>query len=333
MVFSGHVHAGARAGTIAAHGHTSETRAQRLVAVMAVNAVVVVIELVGGLWGRSLALVADAGHNVTDIAALAVALLAVYLAKRPPTGAKSFGYHRSGVLAAQANAAGVLVVCAFIAAGAIDRLAHPQHVRGGIVFVTAVVALVLNGLSAWVLHEKDSKDLNIRATVVHMAGDAASAAGVAGVGLVAWLGATVTWLDPVVSLAIAALIGAQAVSLGRRVADVLLEGAPAGTDGPRLSQAVVALPGVDEMHDLHIWSLSSEVTLLSAHLVMAGHPTLEDAQAVAARVRALLAEQYGIAHATLELECETCAPEADPCAMASDGSGRSHPWPAEGQTA
>lgn len=283
------------------------------------NVVVVVVELAGGWFGRSMALVADAGHNFTDIAALGLALGALRLSRRPPTQEKSYGYHRYGVLAAQANAAGVLVVCAFIAAGAIDRLAHPGHVRGGTVLVTALVALALNAAAAIALRERDGRDLNIRAALVHMAGDALSAGAVAAVGLAAVLGAGAEWLDPAVSIAIAVLIGIEAVSLARQVSDVLAEGTPAGTDTARLARAVVEVRGVDDVHDLHIWSLSAEVVLLSAHLVMSGHPSLEEAQTVAARVRELLAGQFGIAHATLELECETCVEEAaDPCAMAPD---------------
>lgn len=312
-------------GAVANAGHhngaqaVSYRRAQRLTYVMAVNGLVVVVELVGGWFGRSMALVADAGHNVTDIVALGLALLAVRLTRRPPTASRSFGYHRSGVLAAQANAAGVLIVCALIAAGAVERLAHPEHVRGGLVLVTAAVAMVLNSTAAWLLREKGANDLNMKAAVLHMTGDAASSGAVAIVGVVALAGAVTPWLDPVVSLAIALLIAVEALSLGRKVVDVLLESAPMGTDSGQLSSAVVAVPGVDDVHDLHIWSLSSEVVLLSAHLVMSGHPTLEEAQTVAGSVRTLLADEFGIAHSTLELECETCVEEtADPCAMAPE---------------
>lgn len=305
--------------TPGASATTSRRRSRRLLVAIAINGGVVGVELGAGWAGRSMALVADAGHNVTDIVALGLALLAVKVARRPPTRAKSFGYHRGGVLAALANAAGILLVCAFIAAAAVERLAHPEHVRGGVVLAAALVALALNGGAALLLREKGTHDHNMAAAVLHMAGDAASSAAVAVVGLVALLGATVTWLDPAVSIAIALLVGVQAVVLGRRVADVLLEGTPAGTDATQLSRSVGAVPGVDEVHDLHVWSLSAEVVLLSAHLVMSGHPTLEEAQSVAGNVRAMLAEDFGVAHATLELECETCTSgPVDPCAMAPE---------------
>jgi cobalt-zinc-cadmium efflux system protein len=291
---------------------------------VAANVAVALVELVGGLWGHSMALLADAGHNAADIAAGALALVAVRLAKRPPTRAKSYGYHRSGVLAAQVNAAAVLVFCVLIAVGAGFRLAHPVPVHGAVLLGVALGALLLNGAAAVVLFERGGRDLNVRAAVLHMAGDAAASAGVVAVGAVLIAYPGLVWLDPAVSLVIGALVGAQAVHLGRQVADVLLEGTPVGTDPSALAGAVLAVPGVEDVHDLHIWSLSAEVTLLSAHLVMSGHPTLEQAQVVAGAVRKRLCEDFGVVHATLELECETCADgPVGVCAMALDeGGGR-----------
>lgn len=290
--------------------------------VVALNVVVVVVEVTGGLLGHSMALMADAGHNAVDVAGVALALVAVRLAKRPPTSAKSYGYHRSGVLAAQVNAATVLVISVLIAVGALARFAHPEAADGPVVLGVALGALVLNGTAAAFLVEKGGRDLNMRATLLHMAGDAIASAGVALVGALLVVWPSLTWLDPAVSLAIALAVGAQAVNLGRQVTDVLLEGTPAGTDTKALAAAVVSMAGVDDVHDLHVWSLSSEVTLLSAHLVMSGHPSLEQAQGVAGAVRGKLAGEFGIAHATLELECETCSDGlSSPCAMAVGRSG------------
>jgi cobalt-zinc-cadmium efflux system protein len=304
-------------GTLVLVAHVSVRRSKRLALVVAVNVVVALMEVVGGIFGHSMALLADAGHNAADVAAAALALVAVRIARRPPTTAKSFGYHRSGVLAAEVNAAAVLVVSVLIAVGAIARLAHPTPVRGTVLLGVALAALVLNGSAALLVLERNGRDLNMRASLVHMAGDAAASAGAVVAGVVLIVSPAQRWLDPAVSLAIAVLVGVQAVRLGREVADVLLEGTPSGTDTTALSRAVAAMAGIDDVHDLHIWSLSSEVTLLSAHLVMAGHPTLEQAQDIAGRVRARLTEDFGIGHATLELECETCADGLEsPCAMA-----------------
>ena len=279
----------------------------------------VAIELSGGLLGHSMALLADAGHNAVDVASVMLAMVAVQLARRPPSRAKSFGYHRSGVLAAQINAAAVLVVCVLITFGAVDRLLHPVQVHGAVVVATALTALVLNAGGALLVAERDSADLNMRATLLHMAGDAAASGGVLLAGLVVLLDGGLRWVDPAVSLVIAVLIGAQAAHLYRQVADVLLEGTPSGTDTSELARCVRSTPGVDDVHDLHVWSLSTEIKLASAHLVVSGHPSLEQAQRVADGVRALLAHDFGILHATLELECETCSEGAeDPCSMTSD---------------
>ncbi len=296
----------------------SARRARRLGTVVAANLVVAGAEVAGGLLGHSMALLADAGHNATDVAAVALALVALRLARRPPTTAKSFGYHRSGVLAAQANAAGVLVASVLIGFGAVERLLHPVADRVGIVAGTAGLALALNLASTLLLAERSQRDLNLRATVLHMAGDAASSGGVLVAGMAIWLDRGLGWLDPAVALAVALLVGWQALRLARQVVDVLLEGTPAETDTAELQRLVRKVPGVEDMHDLHVWSLSAELKLASAHLVMAGHPSLETAQAVAERVRSVLAREFGVAHATLELECETCTEGAtDPCAMSN----------------
>jgi cobalt-zinc-cadmium efflux system protein len=311
-----HGHAGTWPAAAWAGAEAVARRSRRLALVVVINVAVALLEVGGGLIAHSMALLSDAGHNAADIAAVALALGAVRLSRRPPTTAKSFGYHRSGVLAAEVNAAAVLVVSVLIAVGAIARLVHPQHVDGLVVVVVAAVALALNGAAALVLFERGGRELNMRAAVLHMAGDAAASLGVVVTGAVLLAYPGLRWLDPAVSLAIAALVGAQAVRLGRQVADVLLEGTPAGTDLGALAAAVGAMAGVEDVHDLHVWSLSSEVTLLSAHLVMAGHPTLEGAQEVASAVRGRLAGDFGIAHATLELECETCTEGfVNPCAM------------------
>jgi cobalt-zinc-cadmium efflux system protein len=304
-------------------GDKSARRSRRLSMAVGANLLIAGGEVVGGSLAHSMALLSDAGHNAADVAAAGLALVAVYLARKPPTTAKSYGWHRSGVLAAQLNAAGVLVISFLIVVGAVDRLLHPQAVDAWVVVWTAAGAVVLNALTALLVAERGGRggrggprDLNMRAVLLHSAADTAGSAGVVIAGVVLLAYPHLRAVDPAVSLGIAVLVGAQALRLGRQVSDVLLEATPAGTDVAQLSRAVAATPGVAEVHDLHVWSLSTEVVLLSAHLVMEGHPTLEDAQDVAGSVRARLAGEFGIAHATLELECETCADGmAGPCAM------------------
>jgi cobalt-zinc-cadmium efflux system protein len=292
---------------------TSDRRERRLAVVFGLNIFIVAGQAIGGVIAGSLGLLADAGHNLTDVAAIALSWWTVRLARRAPTQSRSFGWHRSTVLAAQANAAGILAVTLIIVYEAIRRLMHPESVQGGLVVVVALVALVANGWSALLLREP-GHDLNMRSAFLHMAGDAAASAGVIVAGLVIFVTDGNYWLDPTVSIGIALLIAVQAVRLLRDSNDVLLESTPSDLDLAKLTTAIAADPGVEDVHDLHAWALSSDVRALSAHLVMTGHPTLEEAQVVGDRVRRLIASQFAIAHSTLELECEPCHDD-DPCAL------------------
>ena len=291
-------------------------RERRLLIVLAINLVVVLGQVVGGVLASSVGLLADAAHNLTDVAAIGLALIAIRLTRRPPDRSRSFGYHRSTVLAAQANAAFLFAATAIIGYEAVVRLLHPHAVRGGIVVVVAVGALVANASAAVLLFERHGRDLNMRAALWHMAADAAASAGVAVAGTVILVTGGLSWLDAVVSLAIAVLIGVQSFRLVRDAVDVLLESTPSGLPLDELVAAMLAVPGVEDVHDVHAWSLSSEVYALSAHVVLLGHPTLEQAQLVSEVMKAKMASTYGISHATLDLECETCiSGNTPPCAM------------------
>jgi cobalt-zinc-cadmium efflux system protein len=292
------------------HQPLAAGRERRLKMALALNAVTVAAQVTFGLIGHSLGLLADAAHNLTDVAAIGLALVAVRMTTRRPTVERSFGYHRSTVLAAQANGVIVLAVTLGIAVEAARRFAHPGPVHGGIVLAVAGVALVANTAAALAVHD-GTHDLNMRSAMLHLVGDAAASAGVAGAGLVMLLTGGARWLDPAVSLAIGALIAWEAVRLLRQAVDVLLESTPGGMDLAELAAVMTAVAGVEGVHDIHVWSLSSDVRALSAHLVMAGHPTLEEAQAVADEVKRAVGT-FAISHATLELECESCD---DPCAM------------------
>ncbi|HUY23018.1 MAG TPA: cation diffusion facilitator family transporter [Acidimicrobiales bacterium] len=292
---------------------TSRTR--RLGIALGLNVVLAAAQIAGGLVAHSVGLLSDAGHNVTDVAGVAVSLVAVRWALRPPSPERSFGYHRGPILAALANAAVIAVVTAAIVAQSIVRLVHPHAVHGGLVVVVAAFAFVVNGLAALMLHDRTG-DLNMRSAALHMAGDALGSLAVLGAGAVLVLDASAVWVDPAASLVVAVVIVAEAVRLLRASVEVLLESAPADVDLRELTATMGGVPGVAEVHDLHVWSLSSEVRALSAHLVLSGHPTLEEAQVVGERVKAAIGVPFTIAHSTLELECERCTDvEIDPCLM------------------
>ncbi len=273
---------------------------------LGLNVFLVVGQVAFGLVAHSLGLLADAGHNLSDVAAVVVSLAAVRWARSAPTAERSYGNHRGTILAALANAAMILAATGFIVYEGVTRLDNPEPIRGGIVLAVALGAFVVNAAAAAALREH-SHDLNMRSALLHMAGDAAASLGVALAGLVILITGRFLWLDPVVSMAIAVLIAVEAFQLVRQAAEVLLESTPKDVDLDRLTATMDDVEGVEAVHDLHVWSLSSEVRALSAHVVLAGHPTLEEAQVVGERIKGAVATPFAIAHSTLELECEPCA--------------------------
>ena len=259
-------------------------RSTRLRVALGINVALVIGQVIFGLTADSVGLLADAGHNLSDVAALGVSLIAVVLAQRAPNERKSFGYHRATILAAQVNAASILTVTGLLAWGAIVRLIHPADVKGTTVAIVAAVAFAANLATVRVLNDH-SRDLNMRAAVLHMVGDAAASIAVFAAGVV--IAVTGGWarLDPIASLVVSALIAWRAIGLLRETTDVLLESTPENLDTAAILAAIAGTPGVESVHDLHTWSLSSEVAALSAHVVLDGHPSLEEAQVVAARVK------------------------------------------------
>jgi len=297
-------------------------RTRRLVAALGLNVALAGAQLVGGLVAHSMGLLSDPGHNVPDVAGVGVSLLAVRWATRPRSPSRSFGYHRGPILAALANTAVIAVVTVAIVVESVVRLLHPGPVHGGIVVTVAAVALVMNGLAALMLRER-SGDLNMRSAALHMAGDALGSLAVLSAGVVLLADHSLEWADPLASLVVAAIIVVEAYRLLRASVDVLLESSPADVDLVELISVMGRVPGVAEVHDLHVWSLSSDVRALSAHVVLSGHPTLEEAQVVGDRVKAAIGSPFTIAHSTLELECERCIDgELDPCLMDSVADAR-----------
>jgi cobalt-zinc-cadmium efflux system protein len=295
-------------------------RQRRLVIAMALNVAVVAGQVGWGLFAHSLGLLADAGHNLADVAGLAIAVIALRYSLRGPTMARSYGHHRGTILAALANGGLLLAVSGFLAIEAVVRLFHPGQVHGAVVLVVALTAAALNGVGAAIVRERPhrspsvSHDLNMSAATLHLVSDAAVSLAVAGAGLVIMVTHGTVWLDPAVSLVVCVAIAVQAVRLVHRSADVLLESTPRAIDPERVLDVIRAVPTVVDVHDLHVWSLSSEIHALSAHVALAGHPTLEQAQATAEVIKREVADGFEIGHATLEMECEAC-PEPDPCTL------------------
>ena len=284
------------------------SRTKRLLVAVVLNGLLVAAEIVSGLAAHSSALLADAGHNLADVAALALALVALRYSLRRATSMHSFGYHRATILAALANMGILFAVTVAVAINAAWRLGHVGTLRPGIVVVVATISAVVNLASALVLLER-GRDLNLKAATVHLGADALAAATIAIAGCVELFTGRFYILDPLVSLAVAVLIAVEAVRIGRASVAVLLESVPADVNPLELAAAISETPGVDGVHDLHCWSLSGDVRALSAHLLVSGHPSLEEAQVVADRVKQVVHTRFSIAHATLELECEPCEDE------------------------
>jgi cobalt-zinc-cadmium efflux system protein len=294
-------------------------RTRRLAISLALNAGLVIVQIGFAVVAHSTGLLADAGHNLSDVGALALSLVAVRLVLRPPSAARSFGNHRATILAALANAALIAVVTVLIVIESVHRLGHPEPVRAGVVIAVATLGLVVNGVAALVLRD-GTNDLNMRAALLHMVGDALASLAVVLAAVVLLFVPSATWLDPASALVVAAIIVVQAARVFRSSIAVLLESTPVDLDLADLTTTMASVPGVAEVHDLHVWSLSSEMRILSAHLVLTGHPSLEEAQVVGDRVKATIAAPFLISHSTLELECERCNDEPDPCRMETASS-------------
>lgn len=299
----------------AGHGHrmSDSARGRRALWIaLGLNAGFLGAEVAGGLAFGSLALLADAAHMGSDVVGLVVALLAERLSRRPATKRHSFGWRRAEVLGALANAVTLLAVVGWIVVEAIRRLPAPQAVEGGPVLVIAALGLVVNAGSAMVLLRVAGRNLNMRGAFLHMAADAAGSVGVIVAALVV-IGTGAEWADPAVSLLIAGLILWSTWKLLSGVVLVLLEATPLDLDPDAVAATLAADDAVDGVHHLHLWSVASAETALSAHLVLAGAPSLHEAQAAGDRLKHVLEDKFRISHSTLELECHPCPQPVGGC--------------------
>ena len=302
-----HGHTHSHAGhSHASHGHSHGGPAPgpknwgRVLAVgVVLNTLFVLVEAGFGFYAGSLALLADAGHNLSDVAGLLLAWAAAHLGRRAPTERRTYGLGSTSILAALSNAVLLLVAIGAIAWEAVGRMASPPEVKGSLVIGVALVGLVINGATAWLLHGGREGDLNIRGAYLHMLGDAAVSLGVAlaGVGMAVsgW-----SWLDPIVSLMVVAVIVVGTWGLLRESLDLALHAVPASIDMAAVRRYLAELPQVTEVHDLHVWALSTTEIALTVHLVRS-HPMVDDELLHQASDE--LARRFGITHATIQVEC------------------------------
>jgi len=282
----------------ARHTHVIEGRSQAALGVaLGLTLLFAVIEVVTGFISNSLALISDAGHMVTDAAALGLALLAQAIAKRPPSSRHSFGFVRAEALAAFVNSLAMLALVAWIAWEAVQRLLHPEPVQGGVVLAVAAIGAGINLLVAWVL-SRDNQSINTRAALVNVMGDLlGSLAAIASGAIIYFTG----WVrvDPILSIFVALLILRSTSGILRESYHFLMEGVPQDIDYLEVGANLKAVDGVLDVHDLHVWDMSPGHPALIGHLEIA---SLEQWPAVLADVRAMLREKHGIDHVTLQPE-------------------------------
>jgi cobalt-zinc-cadmium efflux system protein len=264
---------------------------------LAINAALLVATVVGGVLTDSLALLADAGHLLSDVGAIAIGLLAAKLAGIAPTPGRTFGYQRSEILGALVNGVALLAISVLIIVGAISRLGDPPDVAAGGVLAIGLVGLLGNGLATWVLAAGVREDINLEGVLRHSAADAVSSMGVVIAGAV-MLASGWNTIDPIISLVIAGLIAIGSWRLLKEPFDVLMESAPAGIDVGKVGRAMAEESDVVEVHDLHVWSVTSGFPALAAHLVVRAGT---DRDLVRARIERLLRERFGIRHTTLQV--------------------------------
>jgi cobalt-zinc-cadmium efflux system protein len=281
------------------HVHSAaRSDARRLVAVLVLSAAIFVIELIGGLTSNSLALMADAGHVLTDVAGISLALLAIWIGSRPASGERTFGYLRLEILAAVANAVLLLAVAAFILYEAWRRFSAPAEIASALMLAVAIIGLAINALSLWLLHDAQAKSLNMRGAYLEVMSDAAGSIAVIAAAIVitatGWSGA-----DSVASVLIAVLILPRTWGLLRDAIDVLLEATPKGVEMADVRAHILDAPGVADVHDLHAWTITSGVNVVSAHVVL---EPKADAAAVLDFLCECLSGDFDIEHSTFQLE-------------------------------
>jgi len=283
------------------HGHEHQRRSgdrRALAGAFALIACFMVVEIVVGVRSDSLAVLADAGHMLSDAASLGLALGAVWLAARPATTQRSFGYRRAEILAALANGVALVAIAIWIFVEAGRRLQSPPDVLGGWVLAVGCVGLVVNLAAAWILSHKGSGSLNMRGALLHVVADALGSVGVIVAGTIIL---TTGWeaADPIVSIIIGVLILASSWTLLKESVNILLEATPSGIAAEDVGRAILGEPNVVQVHDLHVWTITSGFPALSAHVLV--EPGA-DCHAIRRRIEAVLRQQFALEHTTLQVD-------------------------------
>jgi cobalt-zinc-cadmium efflux system protein len=292
----------------------------RLFVVLGLTVTFMIVEAVGGVLSGSLALIADAGHMLTDAGALGLTLLSAWIAVRPATHSKTYGYQRWEILAALVNGAALFGIAGWVVVEAVQRIQRPEPIEAGLFLVVAAAGLIVNLISLGILHGIKDGNLNTRGAYLHVLGDALGSLGALGAAAII---ATTGWTlaDPIISIALSLLILVGAWRLLRESTDILLESVPGHVSMVDVQNCMLAVPGVTAVHDLHVWAVSSGMVAMSGHAIV---PNLDDHPNVLERIRAEVC-RLGISHVTIQLEVQHECEE--PQVIASSGrlhAGHSH---------
>lgn len=284
--------------------HGSGISANKMWVAFGITLTFCLIEAVIGYRANSLALMSDAGHNLADALALALSAYAIWVAKKPADNKRTFGYHRAGILAALVNAAGLLVMAVVIFYEAILRLRAPEQVQTGPMIWVALVAILVNTGIAWWFHAAAKNDLNIKSAYMHMVGDAAASLGVVIAGLIIMLtGAYIA--DPIVSIIFALLVLWSSWGILHESVQILLEAAPVGMDLAKVEHAITHVPGVLNVHDLHVWTVSSGLVAATCHITVT-EQMVSASQKIVHEVNEMLEHTFNIGHSIVQVETDNC---------------------------
>jgi cobalt-zinc-cadmium efflux system protein len=287
-----------------AHGHShhhhggATSNRRRLALTCGLSVIYMLAELFGGIFTGSLALLADAGHMLSDAAALLLSLFALWISQRPPTARRTWGYHRTEILAALANGATLVAISVFVLIEAVSRFRHPQAVAAPLMMGIAVGGLAVNLIGLRILAGGKDDNLNVRGAWLHVLTDALGSVQAIAAGAVIWAFGW-SWADPVASVLISLLVIYSAWDLLRETLGVLMEGAPRHIDVDEVHETLCCLPGVVAVHDLHVWTITSGMESLSVHVVVGGEESHGD---MLTRVRSTLHDRFGIDHLTVQIE-------------------------------
>jgi len=290
------------------HSHHHDHRAggrRALGWTLALTASFMAVEFIGGWLSGSLALVSDAGHMLTDALALGLSLLAIKFAAAPANGKKTYGFYRLEILAALVNGVVLIVLSGYICYEAYQRLCSPAEIKSGLMIVVALAGLLVNLAGFFILRASSEQSLNVRGAFLHVVGDLLSSAAVVAGGLAIRFTGWVV-IDPILSILIAMVILKGAYDLVRESVDILLEATPKGLEAIEVEQALRSVAGVRGVHHLHIWSLTSGIHALSAHIEINDQMTSQS-DILLRKINHLLEERFGIAHSTIQFECQRCA--------------------------